>query len=85
MEEQSPDYTRVSTQPPTISQMMKQKHQDHSQDSPHAQHRHRTHQTTVGSPNTRVSSTRLTVKLTQEQAAMSYQPTELNNYLVRND
>ena len=32
-----------------------------------------------------LQSTRLTVKLTQEQAAMSCQPTELNNYLVRND
>ena len=26
-----------------------------------------------------------TVKLTQEQAATSYQPTELSNYLIRND
>ena len=28
---------------------------------------------------------RLTVKSTPEQAAISYQPTELRNYLVRND
>ena len=88
MEEQSPDYTQSEYTTPyyltndQVKASVKclkttaRVHHMHNRDTEHIR--------PLWVAQSQVSL-RLTVKSIQEQAATSYQPTELNNYSVRND